>query len=51
MDPRERHDRADEAPHDLRELLDAELGDLEHRAISDEEEAAIEARLSDLGYL
>lgn len=51
IDPRERHDRADEAPHELRALLDLELRDLELRAISDEEEAAIEARLSDLGYL
>lgn len=51
LDPRERDNRAAEAPADLRELLDAEAGAAETRELSPEEEAIIEKRLADLGYL
>ncbi|MDX6494553.1 MAG: hypothetical protein QOE17_539, partial [Gaiellales bacterium] len=51
VDPREREDRIDAVPQELRDLLDGELAGIDRRVISDEEEEAIEARLSDLGYL
>jgi arylsulfatase A-like enzyme len=51
LDPREREDRCDSAPQELRDLLESELAAVDRRVISDEEEQAIEARLSDLGYL
>jgi arylsulfatase A-like enzyme len=51
IDPRERDDRSDDAPQELRDLLDSELAGIDRRVISEEEEGAIEARLSDLGYL
>jgi arylsulfatase A-like enzyme len=51
LDPRERVDRAAEAPEELAYLLDQELANVERRELSDEEEAAVVSRLSDLGYL
>ena len=51
IDPRETSDRASECPPRIGALLDEALQDVEHRAISDEDEAAIEQRLGDLGYL
>jgi hypothetical protein len=53
VDPRERVDRAAEAPGDLRALLERELDDVdvERRELSPEEEAIVVARLEDLGYL
>ena len=50
-DPREREPRED-APAELRELLDGELATAVGReALAEDEEAVIEARLADLGYL
>jgi len=50
-DPRERASR-DDAPAELREMLDAELATAVGReALAEDEEAVIEARLADLGYL
>jgi arylsulfatase A-like enzyme len=51
VDPRETIDRTSECPPQIRALLDEALRDVERRAISEEEEAAIEQRLGDLGYL
>jgi choline-sulfatase len=51
LDPREREDRGDGVPQELRDLLEHELAGIDRRVISNEEEEAIEARLSDLGYL
>ena len=51
IDPREREDRGEGVPQELRDLLERELAGIDRRVISDEEEEAIEARLSDLGYL
>lgn len=51
VDPRERVDRAADAPGDLRALLQRELDDVERRELSPEEEAIVVARLEDLGYL
>ncbi len=51
IDPRELVDRAGDAPEDLRYLLQSELESIEHRELSDEEQAAVVARLTDLGYL
>ena len=52
LDPREREDRSESGvPQELRDLLEHELAGIDRRVISDEEEEAIEARLSDLGYL
>jgi arylsulfatase A-like enzyme len=51
LDPRERHSRPDDVPAELRERLYAELEGVERRQLSPDEEAAVTARLSDLGYL
>jgi arylsulfatase A-like enzyme len=51
LDPREREDLGGAVPGELRDLLEHELAGIDRRVISDEEEEAIEARLSDLGYL
>jgi arylsulfatase A-like enzyme len=51
LDPRELVSRADEAPADLRALLGLELERLEHRELTDAEEAVVVERLSNLGYL
>ena len=50
-DPRERRDRASEAPSELRDLLDRELDGVERRDMTAEEEAIVVARLESLGYL
>jgi arylsulfatase A-like enzyme len=51
VDPGELVDRADEVPGDVRERLYAELESVSRQALSAEEEALVEQRLSDLGYL
>jgi arylsulfatase A-like enzyme len=51
VDPRELADRNAEAPEDLRAALERELGDVERRELSPEEEAIVVARLENLGYL
>lgn len=50
-DPRERSSVPDEVPPDLRERLYAELETVDQPELSSEETAAVESRLSDLGYL
>jgi len=50
-DPRERQNVADEAPADLRARVYEELADIEQPELTAEEEAAVTARLTDLGYL
>lgn len=51
VDPRERTDRAAEAPSELRELLDRELEGIVPAEMTAEEEAIVVARLESLGYL
>lgn len=51
VDPRERVSRPADVPLELRDLLYLELESAEQREISAEEEAKVEARLADLGYL
>ena len=51
LDPRERESRPADAPSDLRALLFAELESAERRELTEEEEATVAKRLSDLGYL
>jgi arylsulfatase A-like enzyme len=51
LDPRERVDRAADAPEDLRFLLSRELEDIERRELTAQEEEAVVSRLADLGYL
>jgi len=51
-DPREREPRPSaEIPAELRELLYEELETVEHRELTEEEEATVTKRLADLGYL
>jgi arylsulfatase A-like enzyme len=50
LDPREREPR-DDAPPELRERLRAELEGVPRETVSAEEQALVEKRLSDLGYL
>ena len=50
-DPGELVDRADEVPGDVRERLYAELETVSRQELSAEEQALVEQRLSDLGYL
>ena len=50
VDPRELEPRTD-APHELRELVFHELESAERRELTEEEEATVAKRLSDLGYL
>jgi arylsulfatase A-like enzyme len=50
-DPRERTSVPDAVPADLRERLYAELDTVDQPELSTEETAAVESRLSDLGYL
>jgi choline-sulfatase len=50
-DPREQRNVPDEAPAELRERLYAELETIEQPELSAEDEAAVESRLADLGYL
>jgi arylsulfatase A-like enzyme len=51
VDPRERVSKPADVPLELRDLLYLELESAEQREISAEEEAKVEARLADLGYL
>jgi arylsulfatase A-like enzyme len=51
LDPRERTDRAAEAPAELRALLDRELEGVEQAEMTPDEEAIVIARLESLGYL
>jgi arylsulfatase A-like enzyme len=51
VDPRERRSVPDEAPAELRELLYAELATVEQPELSADDEARVESRLADLGYL
>jgi arylsulfatase A-like enzyme len=51
VDPRERMNRPDDVPGDLRERLYAELETVSRQSLSAEEEALVEQRLADLGYL
>ncbi len=50
-DPSELVSRPDDAPGELRERLYAELETVSRQSLSAEEEALVEQRLSDLGYL
>jgi arylsulfatase A-like enzyme len=50
LDPRE-HEPREDAPHELRTRLFAELESAERRQLSAEEEALVTSRLADLGYL
>ncbi|HEX4745268.1 MAG TPA: sulfatase [Gaiellaceae bacterium] len=50
LDPRELHPR-DDAPQDLRDVLFRELESAETHELTEEEEATVAKRLSDLGYL
>ncbi|HWQ23616.1 MAG TPA: sulfatase [Gaiellaceae bacterium] len=51
LDPRERESRPSEAPPELRELVFRELESAERHELTEEEEATVTKRLSDLGYL
>jgi arylsulfatase A-like enzyme len=52
LDPREREPRPSaEIPVELRDALYQELETVEHRELTEEEEATVTKRLSDLGYL
>jgi arylsulfatase A-like enzyme len=52
LDPREREPRpAAEIPAGLRDALYRELETVEHRELTEEEEATVTKRLADLGYL
>jgi arylsulfatase A-like enzyme len=50
LDPRELHPRAD-APQELRDVVFRELESAETHELTEEEEATVAKRLSDLGYL
>ncbi len=51
VDPRERTSRPADVPIELRDHLYQELESAERRELTEEEEATVEARLADLGYL
>ena len=51
LDPRELQNRPESVPDDLRALLRAELASIPSETLSAEDEAIIERRLADLGYL
>jgi arylsulfatase A-like enzyme len=51
VDPRERTSRPADVPLELRDVLYQELESAEQRELTEEEEATVEARLADLGYL
>ncbi len=50
-DPRELESRPSDAPAELREIVFRELESAERRELTEEEEATVERRLADLGYL
>jgi arylsulfatase A-like enzyme len=50
-DPRERRSRPADVPPDVRALVFQELESAERRELTEEEEATVAKRLSDLGYL
>ena len=50
-DPRELDSRPTDAPSELRQLVFQELESAERRELTEEEEATVAKRLSDLGYL
>ena len=50
-DPGELESRPDDVPGELRERLYAELETVSRKALTAEEQALVEQRLSDLGYL
>lgn len=50
-DPRELHSRPGDAPPELRSLVFSELESAERHELTEEEEATVAKRLSDLGYL
>ena len=51
LDPRELHSRPADAPPELREIVFRELESAERHELTEEEEATVAKRLSDLGYL
>jgi len=51
VDPRERVSRPSDAPSELREIVFRELESAERHELTEEEEATVAKRLSDLGYL
>ena len=51
LDPRELDSRPADVPPELRELVFSELESAERRELTAEEEATVEKRLADLGYL
>jgi arylsulfatase A-like enzyme len=51
LDPRERRDRAAEVPEELRARLRAEFATIPRHTLTREEEAIVERRLADLGYV
>ncbi len=51
IDPRELVNRAPDAPPELREIVFRELESAERHELTEEEEATVAKRLSDLGYL
>jgi len=51
VDPRELENRAADAPPELREVVFRELESAERHELTEEEEATVAKRLSDLGYL
>ena len=51
IDPRELHSRPADVPHELRDLVFRELESAERHELTEEEEATVAKRLSDLGYL
>jgi arylsulfatase A-like enzyme len=51
VDPRERESRPRDVPAELRELVFRELESAERHELTEEEEATVAKRLSDLGYL
>ena len=51
LDPRELQSRPEDAPPELRALLEAELATVSGERLSADDEALVERRLADLGYL
>ncbi len=51
LDPRELRSRPDEVPAEVRSRLEAELAVVSRERLSAEDEALVERRLADLGYL